>query len=96
MVFGSGRRIEVETYDASTLGLGLVAPIGLADFEDDVDVTLEPVDQGFRLSGEIVFAIGHRPGESRVGVELTRSSEIGKYHELLGEADDGPSTPSAR
>lgn len=88
MVFGSGRKTPVEIYDASTMGLGLVVPLSVAEFSDDTTVMLEPGDQSFQLVGEIVFVIGHLPGESRVGVHLTQSISISTYLELLGEDFD--------
>ncbi len=84
MVFDTGEETRVETFDASTLGLGVKAPLPVAAFDDNVGVLLRPEDNSFQLIGEIVFVIGHEPGVSRLGIQFTQTIAVQKYIELLG------------
>ena len=83
MMFASGDRIPVETFDASTLGLGLNVPRSAEVMTQDMGVLLQPNEEDFKLIGEVVFIIPMGPDACRVGVQFTQTIAIEKYLELL-------------
>jgi len=83
MVFDTGEETPVSTFDASTMGLGLEAPLPVAAFDDNVGILLRPESNDFQLIGEIVFVIGHEPGKCRLGIQFTQTIAVQKYLELL-------------
>ncbi len=83
LVFDTGEEIGVETFDASTLGLGLNVPLSADLVREHVGVMLRAPDHGFRLLGEIVFIIAVGGQNCRIGVQFTQTIAIESYLALL-------------
>lgn len=86
MVLGTGEKMEVSTYDASTVGLGIDAPVTREIMESYPTITLLPKNKRFRMLGQVVFVIDKPDGSARIGVQLNtgKSGEI--YRDLLDKA----------
>lgn len=83
MVFDTGDIYPVETFDASTLGLGLIVPLPESVVRQNLGVMLQANDLSFRLIGEVVFIIAQGPDTCRVGVQFTQTIAIEGYLDIL-------------
>ena len=82
MVFDTGEENPVETFDASTMGLGLSATLSPGDMEENVGILLRPADNSFQLLGEVMYVIPQEGG-CRFGVQFSQTIAVHKYLELL-------------
>jgi hypothetical protein len=83
LVFDTGEEIEVETFDASTLGLGLSVPRNVDVVREHVGVLVRAPDHAFRLIGEIVFIIPVGSEACRIGVQFSQTIAVEGYLALL-------------
>lgn len=83
MVFDTGEEVPVETFDASTMGLGLSVPLPAEVAREHVGIMLRAIDRSFRLLGEMVFIIADGKEACRVGVQFTQTIAVGGYLALL-------------
>lgn len=83
MVFDTGEETVVETFDASTMGLGLTANLSAEILRENVGVLLRPSDNSFNLIGEVVFVMEHGSDKCRFGVQFTQTIAIHKYLQLI-------------
>jgi hypothetical protein len=83
LVFDTGEEIAVETFDASTLGLGLSVPRSADAVREHVGVLIRASDHAFRLLGEIVFIIPVGGQACRIGVQFTQTIAVEGYLALL-------------
>ena len=90
MVFDSGEVHPVETFDASTLGLGLIVPVPREVLALHPGVMLQAHDQSFRLIGEVVFIIPQGKDTCRAGIQFTQTIAIEGYLSLLPESAKNP------
>jgi hypothetical protein len=84
METGSERK-AVTTYDASTVGLGLSAPISPDALPLNTEITLIPGDESFRLQGRIAFITSHGGAGCRLGIQLAAGESLDHYRSLLEE-----------
>ncbi len=83
MVFDTGEENPVETFDASTMGLGLSAELLPTVMDENVGILLKPVDDSFQLIGEVVYVIPDGDTGCRFGVQFTQTIAVHKYLALL-------------
>ena len=82
LVTESGAMFNCETFDASTLGLGLMIP-ALTDGPEEGDtLTVLAYDRSFSLKGEVVF-VNLVNDEWRLGIQFLDECQQSKYHILL-------------
>lgn len=86
MSFADGTRMAVETFDASTMGLGLIVPRPIDEVRGEVGVLLEHEPSEFKLIGEVVFSMPQGPKACRVGVQFTQTIAIETFLSLLPES----------
>ena len=86
MIFDTGERNQVDTFDASTLGLGLRVPLAVPEMEEHVGILLESIDGSFKLLGEVVFCMAIDVASCRIGVQFSQTLSTGTYKELLATA----------
>lgn len=86
MVTQSGRMAAVTTYDASTLGLGLIVPLSPDIMRAESTVTLYAADDSFSLDGYVMFTIPDGVGRCRIGIQFGRIHSGVQYEALLKEA----------
>ncbi len=87
LVFDTGEESKVETFDASTVGLGLTANLSAETLRENVGVLLRPTDNSFNLIGEVVFVMEHGPDKCRFGVQFTQTIAIHKYLQLIESSE---------
>jgi len=83
MVFDTGQTFPVETFDASTLGLGLIVPLPVDELGQHSGVMLQANDLSFRLIGEIVFLFPQGKDACRAGIQFTQTIALEGYLDLL-------------
>lgn len=85
MIFDTGERYPVETFDASTMGLGLIVPLPEAVMREHLGILLQGEDDSFKLIGEVVFLIPQGEKHCRAGVQFTQTLAIEHYLSLMPE-----------
>jgi len=72
-----------ETYDASSIGIGLSVPTHINLFSLNDHIVLKSLDDDFRLVGQIRYIHDRGSQGCRVGIEFKQSKSIALYHNLL-------------
>jgi hypothetical protein len=81
--FGFREVIRVDTYDASTKGLGFTSPYGLDHFQIGDHVVLDALDESFRLIGEVRYISQKSENKNRVGLIFKKTKTLKEYHDRL-------------
>ncbi len=81
--FGLGDEIRVETYDASSGGVGISASFPATKFIKGERVVLKSLDKNFQLSGKIVYVIEKSDNLCRLGIKFKKTKSLALFNELL-------------
>ncbi len=72
-----------ETYDASSIGIGLSVPNHISLFSLNDHIVLKSLDDDFRLVGQIRYIHDRGNEGCRIGIEFKQSKSISLYRSLL-------------
>lgn len=72
-----------ETYDASSIGIGLSVPNHISLFSLNDHIVLKSLDDDFRLVGQIRYVHDRGSEGCRIGIEFKQSKSLALYRSLL-------------
>ena len=78
-----GAAIEVATFDASSIGIGLVARVPSTSFSIYDHIVLNSVGDDFRLVGQIRYIHSKNDNSCQLGVEFKQSKSLNLYQSFL-------------
>ncbi len=79
-----GKDFMGETYDASSIGIGLSLPLPATSVSMNDHIVLKSVEEDFKLVGQIRFLHDKGSEGCHVGVEFKQSKSLNLYRSLLG------------
>lgn len=78
-----GSEVFVETYDASTIGLGLSVPMPSTEFKTKDHIVIRTIDGKHKLVGEIKYVYEKSSDSCRVGLEFKQTRSLLLYSQML-------------
>jgi|BioPla2DNA2_1021312.scaffolds.fasta_scaffold22686_3 hypothetical protein len=76
--------VMAETYDASSMGIGLSLDTSVTIFSINDHIILKSLNNDFRLVGKIRYVYDRGPSGSRIGLEFRNTKSLELYRSLLG------------
>jgi hypothetical protein len=77
------RAVEVETFDASSIGIGLIATAPSTLFTVGDHIILNSVYDKVKLVGEIRFVHSKNDDSCQLGIQFKQSRSLARYRQLL-------------
>lgn len=84
---GTGNKIKAETTDFTIKGIRLLIPIPLEDIQAGDGLIIYPLDESFKLIGEIIYIISLNEETLYAGVRFLRTKSLDNYIRIIEETD---------
>jgi hypothetical protein len=85
---GTGNKIKAETTDFSIKGIRLLIPISPKDIQAGDGLIIYPLDESFKLVGEIIYVISLNDSTLYAGIRLLRTKSLYNYIKVIEEAEE--------
>jgi hypothetical protein len=82
-----GATIEVNVVDASSFGIGIIAPVPATTFSVNQYIVLHSIQEDFRLVGQVRYILAENDRSCHVGVEFKQSKSLNTYTYLLANVE---------
>ncbi|MBN2535878.1 MAG: hypothetical protein JXB88_23560 [Spirochaetales bacterium] len=87
---GTGNKIKAETTDFTIKGIRLLIPIPLENIQAGDGLIIYPLDESFKLIGEIIYIISLDDDTLYAGIRFLRTKSLDNYIRIIEETDLKP------
>ncbi|MBN2442263.1 MAG: hypothetical protein JXJ04_12990 [Spirochaetales bacterium] len=84
---GTGKKIKVETTDFTVKGLRLLIPSTRDDIMAGDGLIIYPLDESFKLIGEIVYVVSLNENILYAGIRFLRTKSLENYIKIIEGID---------
>ena len=82
---GTGNKIKAETTDFSVKGIRLLIRLPAEDIQVGDGLIIYPVDESFKLVGEIIYVVSINASILCAGVRFLRTKSLNNYIKIIEE-----------
>jgi len=84
---GTGNKIKAETTDFSVKGIRLLIKLPAEDFQAGDGLIIYPVDESYKLVGEIIYIVSISESILYAGIRFLRTKSLDNYIKIVEDID---------
>jgi hypothetical protein len=84
---GTGKKIKAETTDITVKGIRLLIPVPEEDIRRGDGLIIYPVDESYKLVGEIIYVVSLGKDILYAGIRFLRTESLQQYISVIDNID---------